>query len=275
MAIQVSGTTVINDSRQLQNIASLDATTTATIGAAAGGSAVLSSWDPTSPDTTFSSSGTWTKPSGYSDSTVVVFYLVGGGAAGAKYYGGRGGSGGNASVITGSLGDLPSSVSVVVGSGGAGRSSNGAGAPAGGDTTITASGQTFTAKGGTIVGDDTPDTNVTPDILLVDITNPFSLIVPNITTCRAGDRGHLGPSVNGVSSGRYSTFGGGCGGNCNPNGNAAGGLSTYAGNGGQGIYGSSNGVAGSAPGGGGGGQYINQSGSSGSGASGSVRVYYV
>lgn len=31
MAIQISGTTVVNDSRQLQNIASLDATTSATI----------------------------------------------------------------------------------------------------------------------------------------------------------------------------------------------------------------------------------------------------
>jgi hypothetical protein len=37
MAIQISGTTVVNDSRQLQNIASLDSTTAATIGAAAGG----------------------------------------------------------------------------------------------------------------------------------------------------------------------------------------------------------------------------------------------
>ena len=35
MAIQISGTTVVNDSRQLQNIASLDATTTTTIAAAA------------------------------------------------------------------------------------------------------------------------------------------------------------------------------------------------------------------------------------------------
>lgn len=40
MAIQVGGTTVVNDSRQLQNIASLDATTTATIGAAAGGGSI-------------------------------------------------------------------------------------------------------------------------------------------------------------------------------------------------------------------------------------------
>lgn len=40
MAIQISGTTVINNSRELQNIASLDATTTATIGAAAGGGSI-------------------------------------------------------------------------------------------------------------------------------------------------------------------------------------------------------------------------------------------
>jgi hypothetical protein len=38
MAIQISGTTVVNNSRELQNIASLDATTAATIGASAGGS---------------------------------------------------------------------------------------------------------------------------------------------------------------------------------------------------------------------------------------------
>ena len=33
MAIKVNGTTVINDSKQLQNVASLDSTTIATIGA--------------------------------------------------------------------------------------------------------------------------------------------------------------------------------------------------------------------------------------------------
>lgn len=37
MAIQINGTTVVNNSRQLQNIASLDSTTTSTIAAAAGG----------------------------------------------------------------------------------------------------------------------------------------------------------------------------------------------------------------------------------------------
>ena len=42
MAIQISGTTVINNSRQLKNIASLDSTTTSTIAAAAGGGGVTS-----------------------------------------------------------------------------------------------------------------------------------------------------------------------------------------------------------------------------------------
>ena len=43
MAIQISGTTVINNSRQLQNIASVDATTAAVIAANAGGGVDYSS----------------------------------------------------------------------------------------------------------------------------------------------------------------------------------------------------------------------------------------
>ena len=41
MALQINGTTVVNNSRQLQNIASLDSTSAATIGAAAGGEAYM------------------------------------------------------------------------------------------------------------------------------------------------------------------------------------------------------------------------------------------
>ena len=48
MAIQISGTTVVNDSRELQNIASLDSTTTSTISAAS------------SPPTTYGAVGTYT-----------------------------------------------------------------------------------------------------------------------------------------------------------------------------------------------------------------------
>ena len=48
MAIQVGGTTVVNNSRQLQNIASLDSTTTTTISSAS------------SPPTTHAAVGTYT-----------------------------------------------------------------------------------------------------------------------------------------------------------------------------------------------------------------------
>lgn len=54
MAIQTSGTTRISNSGQLQNIGSLDATTTATIAAAAGGGAPWSGEDLT---TTFNFTG--------------------------------------------------------------------------------------------------------------------------------------------------------------------------------------------------------------------------
>ncbi len=52
MAFQISGTTVVNDSRELQNIASLDSTTTATVQAAA------------APSTTYGEVGTyaWGRP---------------------------------------------------------------------------------------------------------------------------------------------------------------------------------------------------------------------
>lgn len=60
MAIKIGGTTVINDSRQLQNIASLDSTSSATIAAAAGGS---TDWVDLS--NSYSWSFTSTHPTGY------------------------------------------------------------------------------------------------------------------------------------------------------------------------------------------------------------------
>ena len=57
MAIKVGGTTVIDDSRALSNIASVDATTVAALGAAGvGGGGGFASQQ------IFTSSGTWTKP---------------------------------------------------------------------------------------------------------------------------------------------------------------------------------------------------------------------
>ena len=147
MAIQVSGTQVIGNSRELTNIASVDATTAASITAAGvGGSAVpISDWDPTTtPDVTFSSSGTWTNPN-TSDDTLVVFFAVGGGASGNNGFYSYGGGGGAAAVITGTMGQLPSSLSLVVGAGPVAPANNGT---AGGNTTIAGNGITYTAEGG-------------------------------------------------------------------------------------------------------------------------------
>ena len=72
MAIQISGTTVINDSRQLQNIASVDATTAAVIAANAGGGGPRF-------QQTITSSGTFT-PLLDGDAYLI---LVGGGGSGA------------------------------------------------------------------------------------------------------------------------------------------------------------------------------------------------
>ncbi len=270
MAIQVNGTQVIGNSRELTNIASVDATTAASITAAGVGGGGLSAWDPSStPNAVFTSSGTWTKPGGISSSATVIFYLVGGGGGGSKQNV-RGGRGGSAAVITGTLGDLPSSVSIVVGAGGAGQTQESGASIAGGDTTISASGLTYTASGGS--GDSSlgPDPSALTDLAFAGVPNPFAVAVPTASNLKSGDRGIGGGSLAGYDS----TFGGGHGGSCNPNINGTGGVSLYAGNGGQGLYYSNSG-AGIAPGGGGGGAYTYSQLTGGAGAAGSVRIWYV
>ena len=84
MAIQVSGTQVIGNSRELTNIASIDATTAAAIGAAGvGGSPTFLASPPNfaSPTTTYSSSGTYSRGS-TSSSQMLWIYLVAGGNGG-------------------------------------------------------------------------------------------------------------------------------------------------------------------------------------------------
>jgi hypothetical protein len=169
------------------------------------------------------------------------------------------------------MGDLPSSVSVVVGAGGAGSSANTFGND-GGDTTISSNSITFTAKGGD------PDVATPPvELVFPDVGNPFGSSLPSEITLVAGHLAalsHIDPFA-----GKRSTYGGGNGGQTNPNHPLANGLSlagtsVYAGAGGGGRYHAAptNGVA---PGGGGGGSYMNRSFTSGSGGNGSVRVYYI
>ena len=145
MAIQVSGTEVISNSRALNNIASIDATTAASITAAGvGGSGGIwfpSSW--TSPSASYTSSTTWSKPGAVTDSHTVWFYMIGGGGGGGAASGGRedGGDGGNAVLLVASGASLPSSVTLTIGSGGSAGN-------AGNSTYITVNGVQFAATGG-------------------------------------------------------------------------------------------------------------------------------
>lgn len=109
MAIKVSGTSVINDSRQLQNIASIDSTTSSTLASALGGGASVQ---------TFTSSGTWNKPS---SGTVAMITCIGGGGGGARNNGNINSysGGGTITVIYKLLSSLASSITVIIGAGGA------------------------------------------------------------------------------------------------------------------------------------------------------------
>jgi hypothetical protein len=155
MAIQISGTTVVNDSRQLQNIASLDSATAAVIGAAAGGGhgAVF--------EELFTTTETNWQPKIAGDVYVIV---VGAGGTGmiSKYYSyatslysrlnvGGGGTGGVVVHKFTGVSTSQSASTVTVGQAGTlSFSSNGAASAgiAGGSSSITIGGVTITAGGG-------------------------------------------------------------------------------------------------------------------------------
>lgn len=160
MALKIGADGVVSDAKQLQNIASLDATTTTTIQNAIGSGAV----DHDSIEL-FNSSGTWQAPTGVTSVTVLV---VGGGGGGkpygdngtapvgenpgtpatSTYPAARGGYGGRAISINSITVTPGSQYNITVGAGGAGSQSAQASGSNGGTSTAVFGPTTISATGG-------------------------------------------------------------------------------------------------------------------------------
>lgn len=189
----------------------------------------------------FTASGTWNKPAGLDADTMVFVEAWAGGAGGFSGAGGGGGGGGWRSGWY-RLGDLPSSVSVTVGAGGAVNA-------AGGDSSF---GSLLTIYGGQTGGSSTGGRGGSPESSGLFGGGASSTGAGNPATT---EHGGGGGGAGGTAGGKAFRGGGGGAGGSSP----TGGASIYGGNGGG------DGVAGSAPGGGG--------GRNAAGARGEVRVW--
>jgi len=176
----------------------------------------------------FTSSGTWTKPSGYADDHPVLVRAWGAGGGGARnstLEDAAGGGGGGYIEYTFRMADLPSSVTVTIGTAGAGRTGSNGNGTAGGNSTFGALLTGYGGGGGTAIGG-------------------------------AGGFGSFGGSAGGAGgfNGGNAIWGGGGGGGGNTAA-TSGGVSSFGGNGGAGGDASPVPSAGQAPGGGGGGGF--------------------
>lgn len=244
----------------------------------------------------FTSSGTWTKPTGYATTARVLLQAWGGGGAGGKSAasdGAGGGGGGSYNERWLQLSDFGSTETVTIGAGGATTISNGDGAN-GGNTTV---GSLITAYGGGggrggvnggagggsgggefaagSVGT-SAGTNTSGGLLgggygaasAAATSNPGG----NATMIWAGGGGGNGPESAGGGGGGSAILGGGGGGGQDGTGGgtASHGSSVYGGNGGSSVTGNPP-SAGSVPGGGGGGAG-NGTGNGGAGGSGKAII---
>ena len=228
----------------------------------------------------FTSSGTWTKPSGYDGNRMVVVEAWGGGGGGA--YGGTavtgGGGGGAYARKEFRVADMPSSAAVTIGAGGAGRTGSNGNGTAGGNTTI---GALLTAYGGGGGGSGVSSyggagggelaAGATSGSIGAEVgggAGGSSAPGENASTLWGG-----GGGGSGNSEGGDAVFGGAGGGGGDGTASAIpGGVSAHGGNGGNGGDTAPTPTAGSAPGGGGGG---GSQGNGGNGARGEVRVWIV
>ena len=222
---------------------------------------------------TFTSSGTFTKPPGYS---LFTGYLWGAGGGGGKYNDvglSRGGGGGACVPFTLSRTVVGTTETVTIATGGAGATSDGNYGSVGGDSTF---GSILTAYGGHVAGGGvlsaaSETTPGQPYVTTATRTNPgfgggaasASIADTNSAYGGAGGAGFTGSDA-AVAGGK--SFWGGGGGGAN---GGAGGVSIFGGNGGAGSLASS-GTAGTAPAGGGGATKSGTAG--GAGARGEFRI---
>jgi hypothetical protein len=202
----------------------------------------------------FTSSGTYTKPSGVN--YIFVEAIGGGGSGGKGSFDGDGAQGGGGGAYVSQLfraSDVGSTETVTIGAGGASLTSSGTGND-GGTTTF---GSLLTALG----GEGGLKNNTAGRGAPYDRSNSSS-VDNNVVVSYAGKGG----LANGF--GGKTIYGGGGGGGAKTA-NRDGGTSVFGGDGGEGFSDGTNGAAGTAPGGGGG---AADTGNSGAGAAGRIRV---
>jgi hypothetical protein len=206
---------------------------------------------PAAPDTqTFDTSGTWTKPAGYSASSLVHVQVWGGGASGARSgtsgQNASGGAGGSYSSAWVALSLLGATETITIGAGGASRTGSNQAGATGGSSSV---GSVLAAAGG--IAPATATANAT-------LTAPVS-VSGYISEIQGGQ------GTSGNSAGTYYPGAGGAGVNLDDVAGTAGG-SRFGGAGGAGSL--TTATAGTAPGGGGGGARS----TSGAGAAGRVVI---